>query len=444
LGDNIKDQKLISVPVATAVGLGAIIGAGIFVLSGTTIALAGANALIAFALVGVLAIIIAMEFGELGSIMPHAKGASFSFIFEAFGSEMGFITGILLYFSFSTAIAAIALGFGSYLGILTGLHSGYYPIIFAIILIFVLSILNIIGIKKAASADFYLVMIKLGILTIFVISAVVLAYSTKTLNVSNFTVPPSKDNVYAIFSASIAVFFAYSGFQSISTLTSDVNGGANKAAKAIVLSVVISMIFYILVVVALILMVPASKYTVSADPLAFALSYVHAPYYLYFIVTIGALIATTSATLAMIMTSSRVLYQIGENKLLPKFFRKFNSKKDVSVNGVIISSVIGIVMLFSGNVYIIAAMSNFGLLLSYLVSSFAVIHFRRIKKSGTFKTPLYPYTVIVAIILLVLFIYGMPKEALDIGVIIILILFMLYYFFIEFKRDRVIREELFK
>ncbi len=168
--------------------------------------MAGANALIAFALVGVLAIIIAMEFGELGSIMPHAKGASFSFIFEAFGSEMGFITGILLYFSFSTAIAAIALGFGSYLGSLTGLHSGYYSIIFAIILIFVLSILNIIGIKKAASADFYLVMIKLGILTIFVISAVVLAYSTKTLNVSNFTVPPSKDNVYAIFSASIAVF----------------------------------------------------------------------------------------------------------------------------------------------------------------------------------------------------------------------------------------------
>ncbi len=146
----------------------------------------------------------------------------------------------------------------------------------------------------------------------------------------------------------------------------------------------------------------------------------------------------------MILTSSMILYQIGENKLLPKLFRKFNSKKDVSVNGVIISSMIGIVMLFSGNVYIIAAISNFGLLLSYLVSSFAVIHSRRIKKSGTFKTPLYPYTVIIGIILLILFIYGMPREALDIGVIIILVLFMLYYFLIEFKHDKVVREELFK
>ena len=438
------EKKLISLPVATAVGLGAIIGAGIFVLSGTTIALAGANALIAFALVGVLAIIIAMEFGELGSMMPHAKGASFSYIFEAFGSEMGFITGILLYFSFSTAIAAIALGFGSYLGNLVGLHYGYFPIVFAIILIFVLSIVNIVGVKKAAKADFFLVIIKLGILTIFVISAIVLAYSTKTLNISNFTVPPAKDNIDAIFAASIAVFFAYSGFQSISTLTSDVRGGANKAAKAIILSVVISMIFYILVVVALMLMVPAPKFTISADPLAFALGYVHAPYSLYVIVIVGALIATTSATLAMIMTSSRILYQIGENKLLPKFFRKFNARKDVSVNGVIISSMIGIAMLFSGNIYIIAAISNFGLLLSYLVTSFAVIHFRRIKKSGTFKTPLYPYTTIAGIILLILFIYGMPREALDIGVIIILVLFMLYYFLIEFKRDRVVKEELFK
>ena len=439
-----KDKKFISVPVATAVGLGAIIGAGIFVLSGTTIALAGANALIAFVLVGVLAIIIAMELGELGSIMPHAKGASFSYIYEAFGSEMGFITGILLYFSFSTAIAAIALGFGSYLGSLVGLHTGYYPIIFAIILIFVLAIVNIVGIKKAAKADFYLVMVKLAILSIFVIAAVILAYTTKSLNTSNFVTPVAKDNISAIFAASIAVFFAYSGFQSISTFTSDVKGGANKAAKAIILSVVISMVFYILVVLALILMVPASKYTISADPLAFALKYVHAPYSIYLLVTIGALIATTSATLAMIMTSSRILYQIGDNKLLPKFFRKFNYKKDVSINGVIISSLIGIVMLFSGNVYIIAAISNFGLLLSYLVASFAIIHFRRIKKSGSFKTPLYPFTIIAGIILLIVFILGMPREALDIGVVIILLLFMLYYFFIELRRDRVIKEELFK
>ena len=72
----------------------------------------------------------------------------------------------------------------------------------------------------------------------------------------------------------------------------------------------------------------------------------------------------------------------------------------------------------------IAAISNFGLLLSYLVSSFALIHFRRNNKIGLFRTPLYPYSVIAGIILLGLFIAGMPREALDIGVLLILGLLM--------------------
>jgi APA family basic amino acid/polyamine antiporter len=67
---------MISVKVATAVGLGAIIGAGIFVLSGTAIALAGSAALIAFVIVGIIALIVALELGELGSIMPQAEGGS--------------------------------------------------------------------------------------------------------------------------------------------------------------------------------------------------------------------------------------------------------------------------------------------------------------------------------------------------------------------------------
>ena len=95
-------ENQISVRAATAVGLGAIIGAGIFTLSGTAIALAGSLTLIAFLLVGAVAIIVALEMGELCSIFPKQNGASYSFVYETFGSELGFITGILLYFSFSS------------------------------------------------------------------------------------------------------------------------------------------------------------------------------------------------------------------------------------------------------------------------------------------------------------------------------------------------------
>ena len=106
-----KVPETISQKSATAIGLGAIIGAGIFVLSGTAIALAGSYALVSFVLVGIIALIVALELGELGSIMPQEKGASYSYVRGAFGSELGFITGLLLYFSYVSSIPVIALGF---------------------------------------------------------------------------------------------------------------------------------------------------------------------------------------------------------------------------------------------------------------------------------------------------------------------------------------------
>ena len=436
--------KVISVRVATAVGLGAIIGAGIFVLSGTAIALAGSAALISFVIVGVIALIVALELGELGSIMPQAEGGSYSYAYEAFGSELGFITGIMLYFSYASSIAPITLGFGSYLASLTGLStSGVYPTVFAIILILVLAVVNILGVSKAAKADFGLVMIKISILVVFIVFALFFALSSGTDVAFNFTSSFQAGNFGAILASSVVIFFAYSGFQTISTLTQDVKGGGSGAAKAIVYSVLISMVLYVLVVVALLFLMPADLYGISSNPLSFALTHAGAPAWLFTLVSVGALIATTSAALAMILGSSRVLHQIGSDKLLPKIVRKYNPQKDVAVNGVLISSVIGIVMLFSGNIYVMASISNFGIMFCYLVAGFSLIHFRRSKAPSTFKVPLYPILPIVGVVGLLALLIGMPREALIVGVALILILVFAYYTLIEAESRKVEKIEIF-
>jgi APA family basic amino acid/polyamine antiporter len=434
---------MISVKVATAVGLGAIIGAGIFVLSGTAIALAGSAALIAFVLVGVIALIVALELGELGSIMPQAEGGSYSYAYEAFGSELGFITGIMLYFAYASSIAPIALGFGSYLSSLLGI-GGFYPTVFAIMLILVLSVVNILGVSKAAEADFGLVIIKIGILIAFIAFAILFAvFGNSNIAQTNFTEGFQNINVSSIFAASVVIFFAYSGFQAISTITKNVKGGGKSAAKAIVGSVVISMVLYVLVVVSLLFLTPASQFTVSSDPLSFALKSAGAPGWLFTVVSIGALIATTSAALAMILSSSRVLYQIGQDKLLPKFVRKYNPKRDVAVNGVLISSAIGIVMLFSGDIYVMASISNFGILFCYLIASLALIHFRRKKASAAFKVPLYPVLTVVGIVGLIALLVGMPREALIIGVAMVLALMGAYHLLVEAEKRQIEKIEIF-
>jgi APA family basic amino acid/polyamine antiporter len=249
--------------------------------------------------------------------------------------------------------------------------------------------------------------------------------------------------VNAIFASSVVIFFAYSGFQTISTITQDVKGGGSGAAKAIVYSVLISMTLYILVVVSLLLMVPANLFTISSDPLSFALKTVGAPDWLFTTVSIGALVATTSAALAMILGASRVLRQIASDKLLPKFVRKYDKKRDVAVNGVLISSAIGIVMLFSGDIYVMASISNFGILFCYLMAGFSLIHFRRKNAAAPFRVPFYPFLPLVGTVGLMALLVGMPREALIVGIAMILALIATYYLLIEAESRKVEKIKIF-
>jgi APA family basic amino acid/polyamine antiporter len=437
------DSRGIGLAVATAVGLGAIIGAGIFTLSGTAIALAGGWALFSFVLVGLVAVLVALEIGELCSIFPSLSGATYSYVYEAFGSELGFITGIFLYFSFASSISVVALGFGSYFASLFGLPAGAYAIYVAIALIAVLAAVNMLGIRKAATADFGLVMVKIAILLVVVAFALLAA--SRSGSATNFlALAPSKEGVAGIFGASVAVFFAYSGFQTISTFVQSVRGGASVAARAILSSVAISMVLYILVAVSLLTLVPASKFMIDADPLAFALSSAHAPGYLLTIVDIGALIATASASLALLLSSSRILRQISLDGLLPRAMRSYDEKRDVARNGVLISAVIGIAMLYSGNIFVIAAISNFGLLFSYLMASFAVIHFRRLGKKGTFRVPFFPYLPVVSMVAILAFMVGMPQEALVFGVVMVLSLIIVYYALREYEEKEPVKVRFFE
>ena len=310
-------------------------------------------------------------------------------------------------------------------------------------LIVVLSLINMLGVKKAAQTDLGLVIVKICVLLVFVGFAMFVALTNKGLGISNISFGASGGTISAIFAASVVVFFAYSGFQSISTLTDRIKGGTRGYVTAILSAVVISIVLYLLVVFSLLLLLPPSAYQISADPLSYALTHAGAPQWLFIIVDVGALVATASATIAMILTASRSLYQMSVDKLMPKFLSKYNSRTDMAQNGILISAMIGVLMLFSGNIYIIAAIANFGLMFDYLIIGFDIIHFRRIGVNAPFRMPLYPYLPILGIVLLLAFFSGLPNEALVIGVILIISLIGIYYTLREVKRKKIIRVKLF-
>lgn len=426
----------ISMIEATAVGLGAIIGAGIFVLSGTAISLAGSYSIIAFLFIGFLSVLIAMSLGELTTMFPHEKGSTYSYVFKAFGHELGLLTGIMVYFSFSTSIAAIAEGFGSYLS--STLGDPALTLIFASMLIAVLTGVNLIGIQKAAQADLVLVMIKLSILSLFIAFAIV--YASSHFSLSHFQSTQSQSSILPFFSSSIAIFFAYTGFQVITSFADDVKGGPKNAAKAVVLSVLISMIFYVMVALSMIFLVPVKEFNVNADPLSFALAYSHAPAWVHVAVDVGGMIATTSATLAMILASGRTLYQISVDMKLPKFLSKYNEKKDVAPVATLISSTIAFITFFAGNVYVIASISNFGLMFSFIMSNLALLHFRRKGMSGSYRMPMFPFTIAASTLMLISLILGFPREALTINIIIIILVLLVSYILKDMREKEIVRQ----
>ena len=434
----------VSVPAAMAVGIGGIIGAGIFVLSGTAIALAGAYAILAFIMVGAVMLLVALEYGELTSTMPNAKGATYSYVYGAFGSELGFVTGIIQFFGWATAISAIALGFGTYLSALIGVQFGLGSIAYAIMFIIAVSLINLGGINEATRTESFLVAIKLLVLLVFIAYAASVAFGPRGLPIANFSALPSQSGLGPLFAASIAIIFAYSGFQSVTTFTSKIKGGAVGAARAILGAVVISMMIYIGVVVALIAIVPATNYSINADPLSFALSLSHAPRWLSVLVDLGALVATTTAAVAMTMGASRILYQISADGLLPRVLRGYNKRTDSPTNGTFFTAVIAVLMLFSGNIYIIASISNFGSLFTYMLASMCIFHFRRTGSSATLRTPLYPYVPAIVIVAVLVFIASMPSAALYFDILLILGLIVVYYLLRETEHKKPVRIRFFK
>jgi len=445
---------------ATAIGLGAIIGAGIFVLSGTTINLAGSGALIAFVITGFVAVIIALELGELSSEMPNERGATYSFTYNAFGSELGFIGGILLYLGYVAAVTTIALGFGTYLSGGLGFTSPLYTYAFAILIILALMMVNYRGIKNTANTDLVLVAFKVLVLVLFILFAVFFGTWTTHQIFGFFT-----GGTGGIFAASVIALFAYAGFQSIASLTPDIEGGGKTAAKAIMISVVISMVLYVGVTVSLLALVPGSQFGPIANPLGYALSANNAPSWLFILITIGALVATTSATLSMMVGGSRTIYQMSLDGLLPKNFNRVNLKK-APTNSILLTTALSVLFLFgtalffNGNIYIIAAISNFGILFSFLLTGLALIKIRRIrnhykekrgilgdgssvKLKNVFQMPLYPYLPIISIVAILIFFYAFPNIVISTGLALTLAIMIIYYLLREIKDRPVIKVRFF-
>jgi APA family basic amino acid/polyamine antiporter len=387
---------------ATAIGLGNIIGAGIFVMAGSIIYLAGPAALISFVITGLLAMSIGINSAELASKYPNTEGGVYSFSKLTMGDFMGFLVGWMRTVSYAVSGAATALGFASYLPI-------QFTYLIAVLLIIVLSVIYLFGLKLASEIETLLVIINiLGLITFIIFSLVFGKFSVSHLK------PLAPHGVYGIFAGASLAFFAYSGFNTIATLTPDVEDGERTVPKAIILSLIITSVLYILVVFSMLYILPWEVYGTQGNPLIFALQSVKAPLIVILAVSGTAIIATVTVTLSTIIATVRTIKQMAKDELIPK-----GISKDKLV--VLITASTMIASLALGNVEVIGLVSNFGTVFSYITTAIAVVISRRRGIKGKFSSPLYPWLQILSIILSLLVMLSLGEESLILGVLLIII-----------------------
>ncbi|ARM74764.1 APC family permease [Acidianus manzaensis] len=388
---------------ATAVGLGNIIGAGIFVMAGSIIYLAGPGALISFIITGILAITIGLNSAELSSKFPNTEGGVYSFAKLTMGDSVGFLVGWMRMISYAISGAATALGFASYLPF----HGLQF--IIAGILIVVLSMIYFFGLKLASEIETALVIINVVGLTLFIAFSIIVG----KLYISHFT-PIAPHGISGIFSGASLAFFAYSGFNTIATLTPDVENGEKTVPKAIILSLIVTSILYILVVFSMLYLLPWQIYGLQGNPLSFALQQAKAPEIVIIAVSSTAIIATITVTLSIIIASARTLKQMAKDELIPRKLSK-DTISTAIISAIMVSS------LSLGNVELIGLVSNFGTIFSYVITPIAVVISRRREITGKFKAPFYPGLQIIAVALSLIVTASLGKESLMLGVLSLII-----------------------
>jgi basic amino acid/polyamine antiporter, APA family len=387
----------------TMLGIGAIVGTGIFVLTGVAAAEhAGPALIISFILSGLACAFAALCYAEFASTVP-VSGSAYTYSYAVFGELIAWMLGWMMILEYGLASSAVASGWSGYFqGLISGfgihlpkvISSAYNPAegtfvdVPAIIILVIITFLLTQGVKKSARFNAIMVIIKLAVVLLFI------GIGVSYVKPSNWT-PFMPFGFSGVTAGAATVFFAYIGFDAVATAAEEVKRPQRDLPIGIISSLVICTILYIVVSAILTGIVPYANLNVK-NPVAFALNYIHQDWVAGFI-SVGAIAGITTVLLVMVYGQSRLFYAISRDGLLPKVFTKVSKKNQTPVVGSWITC--AIVAFFAGVVPLnkLAELVNIGTLFAFMTVSIGILFLRKNKNLKTgFRVPFVPWIPILA------------------------------------------------
>ena len=367
-----KLKRRVSLFGVTVYGVGNVLGAGIYALIGEVVGITGNLSWLAFVLASITGALTGLSYAELSAMYPKSA-AEFVYTEEAFKIRiLSFLLGWIIIFSGILSAATVALGFANYLAALIGIPSIILTVIFAALLIVILSLVNFIGIKASTWTNILFTFIEAAGLILIIIIGIPHFGSVNYLELpigSSFTV---------VFSAVALIFFAYIGFEDIANIAEEVKNPTKNLPKAIIYSIIITTVLYCLTAISIVSILPYSEIADSPAPLNAVTTAILGPIG-GIIMSFIALFATANTVLIMMIVTSRMMYGMARDKALPEGLSKISPKYRTPALAVLITMILTMVPLFLGDISIIANATVFGVLITFFLVNLSLIALRRKK-----------------------------------------------------------------
>ncbi|ABL78910.1 APC family permease [Thermofilum pendens] len=389
---------------AVSVGLGAIIGAGIFVLIGIAAGLAGPAVVLAVLVSGLSASLTALSFAELGSALPRAGGV-YEYGHTLLHPAVGFLMGWMWVAGNIVLGATASQGFGYYL---SALVPSVNPRVAALALVVLVTLLNALGAKLSAVVNDVFVAVKVSVLLLLVAAGAAL------VKPENFQ-PFAPKGLLPVMEASALFYFAYIGFPRISTLAEEVKDPEKNIPRAILLALAVSAALYALVAVVAVGVAGYEALASSNAPLEEVARRVGVGW----VVGVGGLVATFSVVLTSVMGQSRVFYAMARNREIPDKIAEINEKLGTPVYSVLLSGTVMLVLVALFDISRLAMVTSFLVLVSHVLTNVADVKLYLDGVDPPFRSPLRPWHAVAGAFTSLLLSLSVEKTALAMGLAVI-------------------------
>ncbi|OTN77726.1 amino acid permease [Enterococcus sp. 8G7_MSG3316] len=387
-------------------GIGAIIGTGIFVVTGAaSVEYAGPALILSFVIAGIVVVLSGLSFAEFASRIPVLGGA-YSYLYVVFGEFIAWLAGWFLICEFLLAVSSVASGWSGYVqGFLasadiylpTALTAGYDPskgtyidLIAGLVIVFVTLWVSQEA-KKALRLNNAMVWVKFAIIALFIVFGVFFVEPTNWQPFMPF-------GFSGVFNGAALVFFAFLGFDAVAMAAEEVEDAKKNVPRGIIGSIAIATVLYIVVTLILTGIVPYTELGVS-DPVAFAMRYINHGV-VGSIISVGAILTLLTVTIAMMYSLARLLYAISKDGLLPRFMQDVDPKQQTPKKATYVAGAFALFFAAAFPLNILAELTNIAALSYLILMSLGIIKLRKMlgePQKGEFKVPFVPVLPLISV-----------------------------------------------